>query len=85
MPKIGILNNLNMVLAVLQQNAITIGFTVAGLLVAFYAIKIMLDNDNSPQARTARWESLTRVIICAVIIAAVGAFITFARQIGGAL
>jgi hypothetical protein len=78
----GTLNNLNAVLTLLQQNAAKIGITVAGLLVAIYAVMIMLNNDQSPAARTERWEQLKRVFICAAIIAATGAFVQFATGLG---
>jgi len=77
------LKNLNTVVGLLQTNAAKIGLTVAALLVAIYAISIMLNNDNSPAARTERWEKLKRVFVCAVIIAATGAFIQFATGLGG--
>ncbi len=79
------LNNLNTVIGVLGKNAFTIGLSVALLMVSVYAIKIMFDNDSSPAAQSKRWDTLYRVIICAVIITASGAAITFARQFGGAI
>jgi len=77
------LSNLNKAVSLLQQNATKVGLTVAALLVAVYAVSIMLNNDNSPAARTERWEKLKRVFICAVIIAATGAFIQLATGLGG--
>jgi hypothetical protein len=77
------LTNLNNVITLLQQNAAKIGITVAGLLVAVYAVSIMLNNDQSPAARTERWAQLKRVFICAVIIAATGTFVQFATGLGG--
>jgi hypothetical protein len=54
-------------------------------MVAIYAIWIMMDNDDSPIHRTERWSRLRKVFICAVIIAATGAFVQFAQSIGGML
>jgi hypothetical protein len=79
------LNNLNTIITQLQQNAAKIGITVAGLLVAIYCIAIMLNNDNSPAARTERWAQLRKVLLCAAIIAATGALIQLATSIGGML
>jgi hypothetical protein len=76
------LNNLNTVIAQLQQNAARIGITIAGLLVAIYAVKIMLDQDTSPAARAERWSHLKRVFLCAAIIAAAGAFVQLATSLG---
>jgi hypothetical protein len=79
------LTNLNNVLTLLQQNAAKLGITGAGLLVAIYAVGIMLNNDQSPAARTERWAQLQRVFICAVIIAATGTFVQFATSLGSML
>jgi cytochrome bd-type quinol oxidase subunit 2 len=81
----GTFDRLNQVVAVLQQHAATIGITTASLMVAVYAIWIMLDNDQSPMHRTERWAKLRKVFICAVIIAATGAFVQLAQNIGGML
>jgi hypothetical protein len=81
----GALDKLNQVVVTLQQHAATIGITTAGLMVAVYAIWIMMDNDQSPINRTERWAKLRKVFICAVIIAATGAFVQFAQSIGGML
>ncbi len=48
----GALDKLNQVVAALQQHAATIGITTAGLMVAVYAIWIMMDNDQSPMHRS---------------------------------
>jgi len=79
------LNNLNNVVSLLQQNAAKIGITAAGLLVAIYCVGIMLNNDTSPAARSERWEKLKRVFICALIIAATGAFVQLATGLGNML
>jgi hypothetical protein len=76
------LTQLNHVVALLQQNAARIGITAAGLLVAIYCIGIMLNNDNSPAARTERWAQLKKVFLCAAIIAATGAFVQLATGLG---
>ena len=81
----GALDRINQVVVQLQQHAATIGITTARLMVAVYAIWIMLDNDDSPIHRTERWSRLRKVFICAVIIAATGAFVQFAQSIGGML
>ena len=57
----GALDKLNQVVAALQQHAATIGITTAGLMVAVYAIWIMLDNDQSPMHRTERWAKLRKL------------------------
>jgi hypothetical protein len=79
------LSNLNNVVTLLQQNAAKIGITAAGLLVAIYCVGIMLNNDNSPAARTERWAQLKKVFLCAAIIAATGAFVQLATGLGGML
>ena len=79
------LTNLNNLLKLIQNNAVQIGVTIAGLLVAVYAIMIMLNNDQSPAARSERWEQLKRVFLCAVIIVGIGAFIRLAQGFGGML
>ena len=78
-------NNLNNLITLLQQSAASIGFTVAGLMVAIYSIGIMLNNDPSPAARTERWAQLKKVFLCAAIIAGTGAFVQLATTIGGKL
>lgn len=76
---------LDKVLTLLQQNAVKAGLIVGGLMIAIHAIAIMLSTDQSPTARATRWEGISRTILCAIIIAAVGALITFATAIGGLL
>jgi hypothetical protein len=76
------LNNLNTLILQLQQHAVQIGITIAGLLVAIYAVKIMLEYDTSPAARSERWSHLKRVFLCAAIIAAAGAFVQLATGLG---
>jgi hypothetical protein len=78
----GAFDALNNIVSILQQNAAKIGITAAGLMVAIYSIAIMLDNDQSPTARTERWTKLKRVFICAGIIAGTGAFVTAATSLG---
>lgn len=78
----GAFDALNNIVTILQQNAAKIGITAAGLMVAIYSIAIMLDNDQSPTARTERWTKLKRVFICAGIIAGTGAFVTAATSLG---
>jgi hypothetical protein len=76
------LDNLNNAISQLQQHAATIGITLAGLMIGIYTMIIMFNNDNSPTARTQRWEHLHKVLICAGIIAATGTFVQFATGLG---
>jgi cytochrome bd-type quinol oxidase subunit 1 len=76
------LNNLNNAILQFQQNALAIGVTLAGLMIAVYAMIIMFKNDNSPQARTQRWDDLHRVLICAGVITGAGALVQFAVGFG---
>jgi hypothetical protein len=78
----GTLDNLNTIVSQLQQHAATIGITLGGLMIAVYAMLIMLSHDNSAMANRNRWEHLQRVLICAGIIAGTGAFIQFAQSLG---
>jgi hypothetical protein len=80
-----VLTNLNTVITLLQQSAVKIGLTVAGLFVAISCIRIIMDNDTSPAARAERWVKLKTVFIFAVIIAATSVFIQFAVNIGSML
>ncbi len=81
----GTLGRLNTLLSNLQKDAVTIGFTIAGLMIAAYAIMIMLDTTPGAKTHTERWEQLRKVFLCAIIIAGIGAIISFSRQIGGGL
>ena len=81
----GTLNRLNDILSGLKNDAVTVGFTIAGLMVAIYAIMIMFDQDTSPSAHIKRWENMRKVFVCAAIIAAIGAIISFSQQLGGGL
>jgi len=76
------LDNLNNAITNLQRHAAVDGITLAALMMIVYAIIIMFNNDNSPQARTQRWEHLQRVLICAAIIAGAGALVQFATAFG---
>jgi len=76
------LNNLNNAVAQLQTHAAALGITLAGLMIGIYTMIIMLKNDSSPTARSTRWENLQKVLICAGILAATGAFVQFATGIG---
>lgn len=78
----GTLDNLNNLVTQLQTHAATIGITLAGLMVGFYAMMIMLSHDSSAMANRNRWEHLQKVLICAGIIAGTGAFIQFAQGLG---
>ena len=79
------LAHLNTILQSLQQDAATVCFTLAGLMIVVYSIKILLDQDSSPTAHMKRWEGLRTVILVAAIVAGAGAIILFARQLGGSL
>ena len=76
------LNNLDAIVAQLQSHAATIGITLGGLMIAIYAIMIMLSSDNSPMANRTKWDNLQKVLICAGIIAGTGAFMQFAQNLG---
>ena len=76
------LTNLMNIIVLMQQNAAKIGILLAGLFVSVYCIGIMFNNDNSPSARTERWIQLRKVFLCAAVIAATGAFIQFATDLG---
>ncbi len=78
------LTNLNHIVTILQQNAAKIGVTLAGLMIAIYAIKIMLTPSN-PVTHRSRWEGLTTVLICAGIIACTFALVQFVTGLGGML
>ncbi len=54
-----------------------------GSFIAIYCVGIMLNNDNSPAARTERWAQLKKVFLCAAIIAGTGAFVQLATGLGG--
>lgn len=78
----GTFDQLNQLLAQVEGKGVIIGGTVAELMVVVYAIIIMLNNDQSPQARTERWEKLKRVFMCAGIIAAATVIIGTATGLG---
>ena len=79
------LNTLNNVLKNLQSDAATVGFTIAGLMIVIYVMYIMFDTDTNVAAHNKRWEHLRKVFICAALIAAAGAIITFGQQLGGGI
>lgn len=78
----GLLDNLNTIITQLQNHIVTIGFTVAGLMIAAYAIVIMLSPEPSIKGHTTRWQNLEKVLICAAVIAGIGPAILFAQNIG---
>jgi hypothetical protein len=81
----GALRSLNNILGNLQKDAATIGLTIAGLMIIVYVIMIMFENDTNVVAHQKRWENLRKVFLCAALIAAAGAIITFGQQLGAAL
>ena len=81
----GILNTLNTILQKIQQDAATVGFTIAALMIVIYAILVMFDTDTSVTAHTRRWENLRKVFFSAALIAAAGAIISFGQMLGGGL
>jgi hypothetical protein len=78
----GTLDNLNTIVSQLQTHAATIGITLGGLMIAVYAMMIMLTPDTSPMANRTKWDNLQKVLICAGIIAGTGAFMQFAQDLG---
>lgn len=81
----GALRSLNDILGNLQKDAATIGLTIAGLMIVVYVIMIMFENDTNVVAHQKRWKNLRKVFLCAALIAAAGAIITFGQQLGTAL
>ena len=81
----GTLNTLDGILKKLQADAATVGLTIAALMIIVYTILVMFTDDTSVAAHTRRWENLRKVFICAAIIAAAGALVTFGQQLGGGL
>lgn len=81
----GTLNRLNDVLANLQKDIMTVGFTIAGLMVVIYAILIMFDHNSGGKALSDRWGELRKVLLCAAIIAAASALIGLSHLLGGSL
>lgn len=79
------LNKLNDVLKHLQADAATIGFTIAGLMIIISVILVMFDTDTNVAAHDKRWEHLRKTFLCAAVIAAAGAIVTFGQQLGGGL
>ena len=83
--KYGILNQLNTILANLQADAATLGLTIAGLMIVISAILILFDTNTTVGAHKDRWSELRKVFICAALITAAGAIISFSKQLGGGL
>ncbi|GHO50839.1 hypothetical protein [Ktedonospora formicarum] len=81
----GTLKSLNGILGNLQKDAAVIGLTIAGLMIVVYVIIIMFENDTNVVAHQKRWENLRKVFLCAALIAAAGALISFGQQLGSAL
>ncbi|GHO82318.1 hypothetical protein [Dictyobacter formicarum] len=81
----GTLNTLNGILKNLQADAATLGLTVAGLMIVVYVIMVMITDDTNVAAHHKRWENLRKVFLCAALIAAAGAIITFGQQLGQGL
>ena len=63
------LTQLNTLLTQFQEHAAELGFSLAGLMIAVYAMGVMLSPDKSATALRNKWDSLTTVLICAGIIA----------------
>jgi hypothetical protein len=79
------LNNLNHIVALLEQNAAKIGITAAGLFGSINTIIIMMSRDNSPAGRQERWTELKKIFLCAGIIAGIGALVGLFTSLGGML
>ncbi|BCL79582.1 hypothetical protein ccbrp13_20470 [Ktedonobacteria bacterium brp13] len=79
------LNSLNSILKNLQSDAATVGLTIAGLMIVVYVIMVMFTDDTNVSAHNKRWENLRKVFLCAALIAAAGAIVTFGQQLGQGL
>jgi len=79
------LNTLNGILQNVQKDAATVGLTIAGLMIVVYTILVMLTDDTNVVAHNKRWENLRKVFLCAALIAAAGALVTFGQQLGAGL
>ncbi len=81
----GILNTLNQILQQIEHDAAIVGLTIAGLMIVYYVIKIITEDDTNVSAHTKRWETLRKVFIGAALISAAGALVSFGAQLGGML
>ncbi|BCL83599.1 hypothetical protein ccbrp13_60640 [Ktedonobacteria bacterium brp13] len=79
------LNSLNSILKNLQSDAATVGLTIAGLMIVVYVIIVMFTDDTNVSTHNKRWENLRKVFLCAALIAAAGAIVTFGQQLGQGL
>lgn len=78
----GTLDKLNAVLQTLQQHGIVIGTTIGGLFFIINVIRVMMDTDQSPAARSERWSKVGRAFLCSVLIAAFPAAMQLAQGLG---
>lgn len=78
----GTLSTLDDVLKHLQSDAVVVGLTIASLMIVIYTIGVMLTDDTNVAAHNKRWENIRKVFLCAALIAAAGAIITFGQQLG---
>lgn len=81
----GTLNSLDGILTRLKEDAATVGFTIAGLMIVISAIMIMFTDDTNIATHSKRWDTIRKVFACAVVIGAAGAIISFGQQLGGGL
>jgi hypothetical protein len=81
----GTLNTLDDIVKKLQSDAATLGLTIAGLMIVVYTILVMFTDDTTVAAHNKRWENLRKVFVCAALIAAAGALVSFGQQLGGGL
>lgn len=81
----GILNTLDGIVKKLQADAVTVGLAIAGLMIVVYVILVMFTDDTNVAAHAKRWENLRKVFLCAALIAAAGAIVSFGSQLGGSL
>jgi hypothetical protein len=81
----GTLNSLNGILKNLQADAATIGLTIAGLVIVISTVYIMFDTDTNVGKYNKSWDKVRTAFICAAVIAAAGALVTFGQQLGGAI
>ncbi len=79
------LNSLNDLLKNLKSDAVTIGLTIASLMIVIYVILVMVDIGPEVGVHKDRWAQLRKVFLCAFLIAAAGTLVSFGDQLGNAI